>query len=262
MLESKRAAATTISSGTPAVDDKKRTGLSFQVYQSLKSSVHRELLSKLDLEKVATVRDSRIRAQVFTVIQDLVANLTVPMSGPEKERLALEVLNEVFGLGPLEPLLQDPAINDILVNGYRSIWVERGGILEQTDVMFRDDAHLMHIIEKIVSAVGRHIDESSPMVDARLQDGSRVNVIIPPLAIDGPHLSIRRFGQTPISDSHARTAERCGEGSSQHYHFRRNRRRQDHAVECALRVHFGQRENRHYRRFGRIAIKTASRGPP
>ena len=185
----------------PAVEDKKRLGLSFQVYQSLKSSVHRELLSKIDLEKVATVRDSRIRTQVFAVIQDLVANLTVPMSGPEKERLALEVLNEVFGLGPLEPLLQDPTISDILVNGYRSIWVERAGILEQTDVMFRDDSHLMHIIEKIVSAVGRHVDESSPMVDARLLDGSRVNVIIPPLAVDGPHLSIRRFGQIPISET-------------------------------------------------------------
>ena len=203
MLESKQTAGTAInmSKTEPAVEDKKRPGLSFQVYQSLKSSVHRELLSKIDLEKVATVRDSRIRTQVFAVIQDLVANLTVPMSGPEKERLALEVLNEVFGLGPLEPLLQDPTISDILVNGYRSIWVERAGILEQTDVMFRDDSHLMHIIEKIVSAVGRHVDESSPMVDARLLDGSRVNVIIPPLAVDGPHLSIRRFGQTPISET-------------------------------------------------------------
>jgi pilus assembly protein CpaF len=201
MLESKQASQTALSKGTPPVEDKKKTGLSFQLYQSLKSGVHRELLSKLDLEKVATVRDSRIRAQVFAVIQDLVADLTVPMSGPEKERLALEVLNEVFGLGPLEPLLQDPTISDILVNGYRSIWVERAGILEQTDVMFRDDAHLMHIIEKIVSAVGRHVDESSPMVDARLLDGSRVNVIIPPLAIDGPHLSIRRFGHTPISEA-------------------------------------------------------------
>jgi len=203
MLESKQTAgkAINISKIEPAVEDKKRLGLSFQVYQSLKSSVHRELLSKIDLEKVATVRDSRIRTQVFAVIQDLVANLTVPMSGPEKERLALEVLNEVFGLGPLEPLLQDPTISDILVNGYRSIWVERAGILEQTDVMFRDDSHLMHIIEKIVSAVGRHVDESSPMVDARLLDGSRVNVIIPPLAVDGPHLSIRRFGQIPISET-------------------------------------------------------------
>lgn len=199
MLESNQPAAT--SKATSPSEDKKRSGLSFQDYQSLKSSVHRDLLSKLDLEKVATVRDSRIRAQVLVVIQDLVANLKVPMSGPEKERLALEVLNEVFGLGPLEPLLQDPTISDVLVNGYRSIWVERAGMLEQTDVMFRDDAHLMHIIEKIVSAVGRHVDESSPMVDARLLDGSRVNVIIPPLAIDGPHLSIRRFGQIPISEA-------------------------------------------------------------
>ena len=202
MLDSKQVIGALMGKTTTAADDKKRTtGLSFQVYQSLKSSVHRELLSKLDLEKVATVRDSRIRGQVLLVIQDLVSDLTVPMSGPERERLAQEVLNEVFGLGPLEPLLQDPTINDILVNGYHSIWVERAGMLEQTDVMFRDNAHLMHIIEKIVSAVGRHVDESSPMVDARLLDGSRVNVIIPPLAIDGPHLSIRRFGQTPIAET-------------------------------------------------------------
>jgi len=113
----------------------------------------------------------------------------------------LEVLDEVFGLGPLEPLLQDPGINDILVNGHKQVYVERAGILEETNIRFKDDTHLMHIIDKIVSGVGRHIDESSPMVDARLADGSRVNVIIPPLAIDGPHLSIRRFGHVPVSEN-------------------------------------------------------------
>jgi pilus assembly protein CpaF len=186
--------------GAPPADDRKRAGLNFKVYQDLKSTVHRDLLNKVDLEKIATVRDERTRAQALAVIQDLVANLQTPMSGRERERLAMEVLDEVFGLGPLEPLLQDPTINDILVNGHKLVYVERAGLLEETNIRFKDDAHLMHIIDKIVSDVGRHVDESSPMVDARLADGSRVNVIIPPLAIDGPHLSIRRFGHIPISE--------------------------------------------------------------
>ena len=181
-------------------ETKKRGGLDFRVYQELKTGIHRDLLNKVDLEKVAMVRDDRTRRQVFGVIQDLVSNLKTPLSGPEKERLSLEVLDEVFGLGPLEPLLQDPTISDILVNGAKEVYVERAGLLEETKIMFKDDAHLMHIIDKIVSAIGRRVDESSPMVDARLADGSRVNVIIPPLAIDGPHISIRRFGHIPISE--------------------------------------------------------------
>jgi len=181
-------------------EPKKRGGLDFRVYQDLKTGIHRDLLNKVDLEKVATVRDDRTRRQVFAVIQDLVGNLKMPLSGPERERLSLEVLDEVFGLGPLEPLLQDPTITDILVNGAKEVYVERGGVLEETRIMFKDDAHLMHIIDKIVSAIGRRVDESSPMVDARLADGSRVNVIIPPLSIDGPHLSIRRFGHIPITE--------------------------------------------------------------
>src|SRR5579863_2409040 len=181
-------------------ETKKRGGLDFRVYQDLKTSIHRDLLTKIDLEKVATVRDERTRRQVYGVIQDLVSNLKTPLSGPEKERLSLEVLDEVFGLGPLEPLLQDPTISDILVNGSKEVYVERAGLLEETKIMFKDNAHLMHIIDKIVSAIGRRVDESSPMVDARLADGSRVNVIIPPLAIDGPHISIRRFGHVPISE--------------------------------------------------------------
>ena len=181
-------------------ETKKRGGLDFRVYQDLKTGIHRDLITKIDLEKVATQRDDRTRRQVYAVIQELVSNLKTPLSGPEKERLSLEVLDEVFGLGPLEPLLQDPTISDILVNGAKSVYIERAGILEETKIMFKDDAHLMHIIDKIVSAIGRRVDESSPMVDARLADGSRVNVIIPPLAIDGPHLSIRRFGHVPITD--------------------------------------------------------------
>ena len=185
----------------PVADNGKRAGLDFKVYQELKSSVHRDLLNKVDVEKVATMRDERTRSQALAVIQDLVANLQTPLSGRERERLSLEVLDEVFGLGPLEPLLQDPGINDILVNGHKQVYVERAGILEETNIRFKDDTHLMHIIDKIVSGVGRHIDESSPMVDARLADGSRVNVVIPPLAIDGPHLSIRRFGHIPVSEN-------------------------------------------------------------
>jgi len=176
-----------------------KAGLNFKDYQNLKSSVHQDLLSRVDLEKVGSVRDGKMRSQVLGIVQDLVANLTMPMTAGERDRLAREVLDEVFGLGPLEPLLQDPTINDILVNTYNHVYVERAGILEETGIMFKDNAHLMHIIEKIVGAVGRRVDESSPMVDARLADGSRVNVIIPPLAIDGPALSIRRFAHIPIS---------------------------------------------------------------
>jgi pilus assembly protein CpaF len=136
------------------------------------------------------------------VIQELLSNLksSPEMTPPEKERLALDLLGEVFRLGPLEPLLQDPTISDILVNGAKDVYVERAGVLEESKIVFKDNAHLMRVIERIVSAIGRRVDESSPMVDARLGDGSRVNVIIPPLAVDGPHLSIRRFGNIPITE--------------------------------------------------------------
>ena len=180
-------------------EESTRAGLSFKDYQELKSSVHQNLLSRVDLEKVAAIRDGRMRSQVLGIVQELVAHLTVPMTAAERDRLAREVLDEVFGLGPLEPLLEDPTVNDILVNTYKHVYVERSGILEETSVMFKDNAHLMHTIEKIVGGVGRRVDESSPMVDARLADGSRVNVTIPPLAIDGPALSIRRFAHVPIA---------------------------------------------------------------
>jgi len=175
-------------------------GLDLRVYLDLKNAIHRYLLNKVDLERVATAPDDPTRGQVFAVIQDALSQAKVRFSGPEKERLALEILDEVFGLGPLAPLLQDPTISDILVNGAKEVYVERAGILEETKIIFKDDAHLMRIINKIVSAIGRRVDGSSPMVDARLADGSRVNVIIPPLAIDGPHLSVRRFGHNPITE--------------------------------------------------------------
>jgi pilus assembly protein CpaF len=172
--------------------------LTAKAYQELKSSVHRDLLTRVDLERLTLLDDARAHTQVLSVIQDLVSELRTPLSSYERDVLSKEVLDEVFGLGPLEPLLQDPTINDILVNTYRNVYVERAGLIERTNVVFKDDAHLMHIIDKIVSAVGRRVDESSPMVDARLPDGSRVNAIIPPLAVDGPIVSIRRFGSVPL----------------------------------------------------------------
>ncbi|MFZ0793871.1 MAG: ATPase, T2SS/T4P/T4SS family, partial [Candidatus Korobacteraceae bacterium] len=174
-------------------------GVSAKAYQELKTTIHRELLSQVDLEKLTSLEDVRARAQVQEVIQALIVKQETPLSTSERDRLSREVLHEVFGLGPLEPLLQDATINDILVNTYRQVYVERAGVLEKTSVSFKDDAHLNHIIDKIVSQVGRRVDESSPMCDARLADGSRVNVIIPPLAVDGAILSIRRFGKIPIA---------------------------------------------------------------
>ncbi len=165
-----------------------------QDYATLKAAIHRKLIQKLNLEKLTKLDREAVRAELTQVIESLVVNESTPMTFQERERLTQEVLDEVFGLGPLEPLLQDPTISDILVNTHKKVYIERAGLLELTPIQFRDDAHLMLIIDRIVSAIGRRIDESSPMVDARLADGSRVNAIIPPLAIDGPCLSIRRFG--------------------------------------------------------------------
>jgi pilus assembly protein CpaF len=173
-------------------------GTSPNAKQELKTTLHRELLNRIDLEKLTSLEDVRGRLHVQEVIHDLVGRLDTPLSTGERDRLSREVLHEVFGLGPLEPLLQDATINDILVNTHRNVYVERGGLLQKTNVIFKDDAHLRHIIDKIVSNVGRRVDEFSPMCDARLPDGSRVNVIIPPLAVDGPILSIRRFGKIPL----------------------------------------------------------------
>jgi pilus assembly protein CpaF len=170
------------------------------IQQQIKGAVHKELIQRVDLDKLSDLNESRGgQQQLFSLIQQLLGEQGVPLSSTERDRLAKEVLNEVFGLGPLEPLLHDSTISDILVNTYNSVYVERRGQLEKTNVVFNDNRHLLHIIDKIVSAVGRRVDESSPMVDARLADGSRVNVIIPPLAIDGPILSIRRFGSTPLT---------------------------------------------------------------
>jgi pilus assembly protein CpaF len=162
-------------------------------YSALKAAIHRRLIQKLDLDRLNQLKRDDVRREVGQILESLVAGEATPMNLQERERLSLEVLDEVFGLGPLERLLGDSTISDILVNNYKDVYVERRGLLEYTGIEFRDDAHLLSIIDRIVSAIGRRIDESSPMVDARLADGSRVNAIIPPLALDGPCLSIRRF---------------------------------------------------------------------
>jgi pilus assembly protein CpaF len=167
-------------------------------FQEMKSRLHRAIINRMDLTKLSQLDAEQLRAEVSRLAEGLLAVENMPLSTSDRERLVEEVRHELFGLGPLEPLLADPTISDILVNSPHNIYIERRGKLERTEVTFKDDEHLMRVIERIVSSVGRRIDESSPMVDARLSDGSRVNAIIPPLSLDGPVLSIRRFGAEPL----------------------------------------------------------------
>jgi pilus assembly protein CpaF len=168
-------------------------------YQQVKADLHRKILDRLDLEKLGRTTGDSAREEVLILIRSSVNSEAVPLSFAEREQLSREILDEIFGLGPLEPLLKDPTISDILVNRFDRVYVERAGKLEITGLSFKDNQHLMQIIDRIVSRIGRRVDESSPMVDARLQDGSRVNAIIPPLALDGACLSIRRFGRDPVT---------------------------------------------------------------
>ena len=169
-------------------------------FQELKFTLHRNLLNRINLEAMSMLPEEQMRNEIRTAVARLVEEEQTPLSLVEKDQVINEVLDEVFGLGPLEPLLQDPTISDILVTTPKLVYVERGGKLYRTPVEFKDNAHLIRIIEKVVSRVGRRVDESSPMVDARLPDGSRVNAVVPPVAVDGPILSIRRFGRTPLTD--------------------------------------------------------------
>ena len=170
-------------------------------FQEMKSRLHRTLINRMDLTKLSSLTPDQVHAEVSRLAEAVLAQEAMPLSASERERLVSDVQHELFGLGPLEPLLKDPTISDILVNKHDTIYIERRGKIERTNVTFKDDEHLMRVIERIVSSIGRRIDESSPMVDARLQDGSRVNAIIPPLAIDGPIVSIRRFGADPLKMS-------------------------------------------------------------
>jgi|SRR5579883_243892 len=166
----------------------------------LKTRVHQKLLSVLNLDALKAESRHEMHREVQSVLEKILREDHLPISIAERNRLAEEILDEVFGLGPLEPLLKDPTVSDILVNTYKSVYVERHGKLTETNIRFQNDRHLLHVIEKIVSSVGRRIDESVPLVDARLPDGSRVNAIIPPLAVDGPSLSIRRFGRKVLTN--------------------------------------------------------------
>src|SRR5215467_13484333 len=168
-------------------------------FSRLKAAIHRKLIHKLNLERLTQSDREVVRKEVAQLIEGLVVEESTPMTFTERERLSQEVMDEVFGLGPLEALLKDPTISDILVNNHKSVYLERNGLLERTNVQFRDEEHLRQIIDRIVSAVGRRVDESSPMVDARLPDGSRVNAIIPPLAIHGSVLTIRKFAADPFT---------------------------------------------------------------
>ena len=162
-------------------------------YLEMKASVHRKLLNRLNLEALASADRTRAESEIRTLLFELIAEENTPLSMSDRESFLADIIDEVFGLGPLEPLLRDPGISDILVNTYKNVYVEKGGKLERLPTTFQDDRHLMRVIDRIVSGVGRRVDDSSPMVDARLSDGSRINAIIPPLAVDGPLLSIRRF---------------------------------------------------------------------
>src|SRR5688572_14522265 len=170
-----------------------RTAPPRQQYLELRAAVHRKLLNRLNLEALAVTERARAESEIRTLLSQLLSEESTPLNIAERETLFGEVLDDVFGLGPLEPLLRDSGISDILVNTHRHVFVERAGVLERVTATFQDDRHLLRVIDRIVSGVGRRIDDSSPMVDARLADGSRVNAIIPPLAVDGPLLSIRRF---------------------------------------------------------------------
>src|SRR5215467_8177462 len=168
-------------------------------YVELKARLHSRVLDEVDLENMTRVNEAVAREQVSQVLREMVQRENLPLSMAEREQVVREIVNELFGLGPIQPLLDDPTIADILVNGSGQVYIERHGLLEKTEIRVNDDQHLMRIIDRIVSRVGRRVDESSPMVDARLPDGSRVNAIIPPLALDGPTLSIRRFGRDPVA---------------------------------------------------------------
>ena len=217
-------------------------------YNEMKSRVHYRLLDLLDLARLAGADDSQLFQDIKRGIDIILNEENVALSLTEKERLANDIRDELLGYGPLEPLLNDNTVSDILVNGYNSVYVERKGKLQRVPVRFKDNAHLLKIIEKIASGVGRRVDESCPMVDARLPDGSRVNAIIGPLALDGPALSIRKFSKDPYKVHHlvefgtitqdiAQVMEAMVKARLEYSHLRRHRQRQDHLSQRSLRLY-------------------------
>src|SRR5881397_977536 len=179
---------------------RQESGSSSERRSDLKSKVHRKLLQSLNSETLRLISKERLRGEIGRAVEKLLLQENIPMTLPERDRIIEEILDEVFGLGPLEPLLKDPAITDILVNNYAKVYIERRGVLQRSSIQFKDDKHLLHIIEKMVAAAGRRIDEANPIVAARLADGSRVTAAIPPVTLDGPALSIRRFGAKVLSN--------------------------------------------------------------
>ena len=244
-------------------------------YQELKERIHRALLNRLNLDRLNRVGRSEAEPELRGLIIGLLdaEKATTPLSLTEREALITDVFHELFGLGPLEALLADDSVSDILVNRSNLIYVERNGKLEETTLTFKDDQHLLRIIERIVSSVGRRVDESSPMVDARLLDGSRVNAVIPPLALDGPVLSIRRFrtdrlGANDLVERLSLTQPMLDllkvrrRRQVEHPGVGRHRRRQDDVPQRALQLHLGSRAHRDYRGRRRIGAAPASRRAP
>ena len=205
LMAAKAGAAKPVSTDRPAASKERHpanaagTPRSADRMFELKSEIHRKLIGVLNLDRVSSIPKDRLRSEIGRVVERLLDDERVPMTTAEQNKIVEEVLDEVLGLGPLETLLKEPSISDILVNGYDKVFIERQGKLQRTSVRFKDNAHLLHIIEKIVAQVGRRVDEAQPIVDARLKDGSRVNAIISPLSLDGPSLSIRRFGRHVIT---------------------------------------------------------------
>ena len=234
-----------------------QSAMSTPEYQQLKFTLHRQFLDRLNLEALSSIPGDRARLEIRAALVRLVDQEKTPLSRTDKDRVVEEVLDEVFGLGPLEPLLQDPSISDILVTTPSMVYVEQDGKLHRTPVQFKDNAHLLRIIEKVVAQVGRRVDESTPLVDARLPDGSRVNAAIPPVAVDGPLLSIRRFGRHALQPrrsgahpdhdrGHAPDAGILREGPAEHPDQRRHGLRQDHAAERALQLYPRGRAHRNH----------------
>src|SRR5882724_6349697 len=231
-------------------------------FQEIKGRVHRKLIERLNLSSLDKLSREQVVDAIRKVVHDLLSQESAPLNFEEREELVRQVLDEIFGLGPIEPLMQDPEVSDVLVNTYKQVYIERYGKLEPTDVRFQDDRHLLQVIDRIVSAVGRRIDDSSPMVDARLADGSRVNAIIKPLAIDGPHLSIRKFKRDALSGEDLLAKESLTEPMLELLKgLGRHRRRQDDAAQHSVVVHSGHRAHRHHRRLGRAPAQAAALRP-
>ncbi len=238
-----------------------------------KVRLHRKLIDDLNLAVLDKLSKEEAKRQISDIVADYVRTERILLNGRELENFTQEVFDELTGLGPIEPLLKDPTITDILINTHERVYVERNGKLERVPVRFKDEAHVLRIVNKIVGAVGRRVDESQPMIDARLLDGSRINVAVRPIAVDGPLVSIRKFSETPFDLDTLEFARQpelenrrpAGDRGARPYHahgFRRHRLGQDHAAQRAVVAHLPRRAPDHHRRRRRTALAAAACGPP